>query len=203
MLLIGAGLPRTGTKSLKLAIEELTGASCYHMTEVTDDTAAVWVRILGGEYSLLDTILEGYAASVDWPASVAWRELAERHPAASVLLSHRGDAETWWRSANVTVWESLRRNLDEPSEDSEVWSELSKAMLASFASRWREPEMAMQAYDRHLQEVRATIAPERLFEYVPGDGWGPVCAALGVPEPDQPFPNLNSTADYRSRQEWT
>jgi len=46
--------------------------------------------------------------------------------------------------------------------------------------------------------VRATVPPERLVDYTAGDGWEPLCKALGVPVPDAPFPHVNSTADFRA-----
>jgi hypothetical protein len=60
----------------------------------------------------------------------------------------------------------------------------------------------MEAYVRHNDAVRAGVAPERLVEWRPDDGWEPICAALGLPVPDEPFPRLNTTAEFRARAGW-
>ena len=74
---VGAGLGRTGTHSLKLALEQLLGGPCYHMVEVLGrpDQAAVWSRAARGEEPDWTTFLAGYEATVDWPAASFWREL--------------------------------------------------------------------------------------------------------------------------------
>ena len=54
------------------------------------------------------------------------------------------------------------------------------------------------AYERHNDEVRAGVPPERLLEWCPGDGWEPICERLGLPVPDEPFPKTNSTEDFRA-----
>ncbi len=202
MLLIGAGLPRTGTMSLKIALEKLTGKPCHHMFEVVDERPSLWADALAGDLSKLDEALDGFACAVDFPASAFWRELAERYPQAPVLLSHRGDAASWWRSADATVWESMRQFFDDPPPDEPELYAMYHGLMTGFDPAWRDPAAARSAYERHLEDVRATIAGDRLFEYVPGDGWAPLCAALELPEPDMAFPDVNTTAQFRSHQGW-
>ena len=196
--LIGAGLPRTGTTSLKAAIERLTGGPCYHMESVLErpDHPAMWSRVLAGDLDVLDRILDGFTAGLDWPMSSLWREAAERYPDAAVLLSHRADADTWWRSADETVFAVWRSPRSIGSDD---WWEMSDQLLARFTSRWDDEAAAKAAYEQHLDDVRSTIAPERLVEYRPGDGWEPICRALHTPVPDETFPHLNSTDEFRAR----
>jgi hypothetical protein len=67
-----------------------------------------------------------------------------------------------------------------------------------FTSEWRDEEAAKAAYDRHNAEVRASVPPERLVEWHPGDGWEPLCRAVGVPVPDAPFPHVNTTEEFRA-----
>ncbi len=162
--IVGAGLGRTGTNSLKLALEQLLGEPCYHMYEVAAHPAdaARWHAAVRGERVDWDELLGGYAATVDWPASAFWGELLEANPGALVLLSTREDAGQWWESAS---------------------------------------DGAIAAYERHNALVRAEVPAERLIDWRPGDGWAPICSALGVPVPDEPFPHLNTTAQFRSRQE--
>lgn len=197
--LIGAGLPRTGTMALKQAAESLTGGRCYHMVEVSDgeDHLAKWIRVLDGETNLLDDILVGFDYAVDWPFSSLWKEAADRYPDAVVLLSHRGDAKTWWTSADKTVWHHMR-NLG--PDDPEDWRRLNERLQRRFGDPWDGAESAMAIYDAHVAEVRATISPSRLIEYQPGDGWGPLCRALNVAEPDRPFPHVNTTEEFVERR---
>ncbi len=198
--LIGAGLPRTGTTSVKAAVERLTGGRCYHMFEVFghgDEHVNLWLRVFDGELDLLDRIFDGYVAAVDWPSSLLWRELAERLPDVPVLLTHRGDADTWWASADRTVWHAMRVQ----AEDSDRLP-FNLAMRSRFHLDLDDPEGIKAAYDRHQAEVRATIEPERLFEHVPGDGWGPLCRALARPEPADDYPHRNTTADFRRNAGW-
>lgn len=103
---VGAGLPRTGTSSLKKMLEQLLDGRCYHMRELYEQRVAHgprWTAALKGESDQLDEVFAGWSAAVDWPASVFWRELAERHRDALVILSHRGSADAWWTSADATV----------------------------------------------------------------------------------------------------
>ncbi len=184
--------------SLKFAAESLTGGACYHMIEVfkQDNDAAKWSRVLEGEISLLDEVLESYDCAIDWPMSSMWAEAAERYPDAVVLLSHRSDAETWWKSADRTVWQVMRSIGPDDSQD---WRRLNELLCARFADPWDDPVSAMAAYEAHNETVRATISPERLVEYQPGDGWGPLCKALGVDEPDRPFPHVNTSEEFIER----
>ena len=113
---IGAGLPRTGTTSLKAALEQLLGGDCYHMFEFferVDEHGLLWWQALEGDLDALDVILDGWAAAIDWPASLFWRELSERHPDAVVVLSHRESVEAWWASVDRTVWASMRAVRDD------------------------------------------------------------------------------------------
>ena len=102
---VGAGVGRTGTHSLKLALEQLLGGACYHMVEVFDhlDHVPTWSAALKGERVDWEPVLGSYSAVVDWPGAGCWDAIAEAYPDAFVLLSTRADAETWWTSANATI----------------------------------------------------------------------------------------------------
>lgn len=197
--IIGAGLPRTGTNSLKLALEQLTGGRCHHMFEVMQDverSGALWFSALHGELDKLAPALEGFIACVDWPSALFWRELADANPDAPVLLSHRGDAATWWASADATVWATMRRNVEGTMEH--IFSQ-SLRMKAGLEDRWLDADAMLAHYDEHEAAVRAAIDPARLVYWQPGDGWGPLAAALNVPAPDEPFPRTNDRATFRER----
>ncbi len=100
--LIGAGLGRTGTHSLKLALEQLLGGTCHHMMEVFShpDEVPVWDAAMRGEPVDYPALLGDYCAIVDYPGAAVWRELADAFPDAPVLLSTRESAQVWWDSAS-------------------------------------------------------------------------------------------------------
>src|SRR5262249_3186972 len=137
--------------------------------------------------------LQGYVASVDWPASAFWRELADENPNAIVLLSMRSSAETWWGSVDSTIMRVMRGEANQMDPE---WTGMVTTLFGDFGLRDGDPEGGMAAYERHNEAVRAAILPGRLVEWHPGDGWEPICSALGLPVPAEPFPHLNT------REEW-
>jgi hypothetical protein len=199
---VGAGLGRTGTHSLKLALERLTGGRCYHMTEAfgrPGDTA-VWRAAVRGETAGLIPMLKGYTTAVDWPACAFWEPLAEANPDAVVLLSVRDSAEQWWRSCERTIFQSMSTPVPDGEPD---WADRRAMMMelldTTFTPHWPERAAAMAAYEEHNARVRARADPARLVEWRPSDGWQPVCAALRVMVPDEPFPKTNTTEEFRER----
>ena len=197
---VGAGLGRTGTRSLKDALERLLGGRCYHMMEVfpnRDRVIPLWAAAAVAETPDLDPILDGYAAAVDWPAAGFWKELAAANPEALVLLSERESAEAWWRSADRTIWDGVRREI--PGRD--FVAMFDQVAERTFTARYLEREPAMAAYDRHNSHVRATAPADRLLVWRPGDGWEPICERLGVPVPDEPFPHQNSAEEFLARRQ--
>lgn len=202
---VGAGLGRTGTTSLKAALEVLLGGRCYHMAEVAwrPDDPDLWRAAAEGRPVDWARCLDGYVATVDWPAAAFWRPLGAAHPEAVVLLSTRATPEEWWRSARRTIL----ANLDEPADewkarrpDRAPWRDMWDALMdATFTAAYLDPEQAMASYERHNRQVREEVDADRLLEWQPGDGWEPLCAALDLPVPDRPFPHLNTTDDWLAR----
>lgn len=198
---VGAGVGRTGTRSLATALEFLLDAPCYHMTEVFahPEHVPVWLAATRGEPVDWKALFSGYAAAVDWPAAAFWPELHETFPDALVLLSVR-DPEAWWRSADETIFPVVRR---EPPADPAFmveWHAMIRELLgARFTSVLGESNAAIAAFERHNALVRRTVPAERLLEWRPGDGWEPLCSALGLPVPDAPFPHVNTREEWRAR----
>lgn len=195
---IGAGLGRTGTMSLKLALEKLLGEPCYHMLEVfpRPEHVAVWHAAIRGERVDWDALFDGFGAAVDWPACAFWRPLSERYPDAPILLSVR-DAESWWTSADRTIFEGAFRRGD-IGED--PWRSMAlDLMRVTFTEDFLDEDAAKAAFDRWNDDVRRTAPPDRLVEWRGGDGWEPICAALGIPVPGEPFPHENTTEQFRQR----
>jgi hypothetical protein len=196
---VGAGLGRTGTHSLKSALELLLGGPCYHMVEVfgRPDDIPVWHDAVNGKMPDWNAFLSDYRATVDWPASAFWRELAAANPEAVVLLSSR-DTAGWWKSANDTIFQISSRPAPADSIPAAQMA-MAKAMFAErFTPNWQEETEAKRAYEQHNTDVRASIPADRLVDWHPGDGWEPICRALGVPVPSEPFPHQNTTDDFRA-----
>lgn len=194
--LVGAGLGRTGTMSLKLALERLLGGTCHHMMEVFGhpDEVPVWHAAMRGETVDYRQLLADYTAIVDYPGAAVWRELAAAFPDAPVLLSTRSSAEAWWESASNTIL--VRRPNDVADDRRRMVDEM---FLRSLGGDVSDREAMMAAYEAHNAAVRSEVPADRLVEYQPGDGWGPLCAALGLPEPDEPFPHTNTREEFRER----
>ncbi len=192
--IIGAGLGRTGTHSLQLALQELLGGPCYHMLEVMADPdvrVQQWMDAMDGNADW-DAIMEGYVACVDWPAAAFWHDLADTYPDAPVLLSTRSSTEAWFKSFDSTILQVMLR--DAPNGDSPMPIRL---MDERFTPDWRNPAACKAAYEQHNAEVRATIPADRLIDWQPGDGWEPICARLDLPIPRASFPHVNTTNDFR------
>lgn len=210
---VGAGLPRTGTLSLKTALERLLGHRCYHMAELFQhpEHASTWAEAFHGRFPDWDAFLAGYVATVDWPAARLWRELAAAYPDAVVLLSRRASAEQWWTSMDQTIFPRIRqarRSIDSEGAGHPP-AGFTREHLAGLQRMFRDigggveavvddQDAAMAYYEQHLAQVRDEVAGDRLVEWQTGEGWRPLCAALGMPEPDEPFPSVNSTQEFQT-----
>jgi hypothetical protein len=192
---VGAGLGRTGTHSLQLALQQLMDGPCYHMLEVMADPdvrVQQWMHAMDGNADW-EQIMDGYVASVDWPAAAFWRELADVYPDAPVLLSTRANTDEWFKSFSSTILQVMLR--DAPNGDSPMPLRM---LDERFTPDWRNPDACKAAYEKHNAEVRTTIPSDRLIEWQPGDGWAPICAGLNVEEPGDSFPHVNTTDDFRA-----
>jgi hypothetical protein len=199
LLAIGAGFPRTGTTSLQCALDRILGAPAYTMETVFRRLQDVvsWQAALDGSPRAWVDVLVGYAAACDWPSSAFWEELADDHPRAIVVLSYR-DPGAWWQSMDRTVLAVARRA---PPPGLESWHSLLVGLLARcLGSRWDDEASAVRAFLRHNDHVRRSVPPERLVDWRPEQGWGPLCTALGSAVPDEAFPHLNTTTDFLNRR---
>lgn len=194
---VGAGLPRTGTESLAVALRTLLGEPCYHLREIPGHpyhAGPHWARALATGTADWDAVFAGYAATVTWPAALFWRELAAYYPDALVLLSVRDSTETWLDSMEATVLPVARAVA--PADW--IGGRDLALMLERFAGTadWDDREVLRAAHDRWVAGVRADAEPGRLVEWQPSDGWAPLAAALGVPVPDEEFPWTNRREDW-------
>ena len=199
---VGAGFGRTGTLSLKNALEKLGFGPCYHMMEVfpRPDHIAMWHRLAFAKSMDWDLVFRDFRATVDWPAARWWREIAAHFPDAKVLLSVR-DPEAWYQSMSDTIYQPMKWPLrtDVPEAVRLQNEMVRKAILAeTFDNRFEDKAHAMEVFKRHNQEVRDTIDPARLLVFDVRQGWAPLCSFLEVAVPNEPFPRLNDTASTQA-----
>jgi len=192
LAVIGAGFGRTGTDSMKSALELLGFGPCHHMKEVlpSDEQTRIWRAIAAGGTPDWDDALAGFNACVDWPSAFYWRQISAHSPEAKILLTLR-DSESWYRSMENTILAMLKRSTDPES--------LGLALIANqvFDGNIEDRDAVIAAYERNTAEVQAAFGPERLLTYSLGDGWEPLCEFLGGPVPDQDYPRTNSTAQFQ------
>ncbi|HWX45505.1 MAG TPA: sulfotransferase [Solirubrobacteraceae bacterium] len=212
MKLIGAGLPRTGTLTQKLALEQLGLGPCYHWVNVLADLdqVALWNRALDGERPWAE-VFAGFESTVDWPGGYFYKELMEAYPEAKVLLSVR-KPESWEPSFRETIvgmchGESLMRLLASArGEIDPKWRrylDLVERMFwgpeGTFKDGWAEPAQLIEQFERHNEEVKRTVPPKRLLVWQVTEGWEPLCEFLGVEVPAEPLPHENDRETFLER----
>jgi hypothetical protein len=202
LAVLGAGFGRTGTASLKAALERLGFAPCYHMFEVMaqPEHSRFWQRAADGEAVDWDELLGPYRAAVDWPACSFYRELAAHYPDAKVILTLR-DPAAWFESAWKTIFPRITRRIAPEDEPALMRARMQRRVVIerTFGGDIESREHALAVFGRHLEEVRRTVPPERLLEYEVTQGWQPLCAFLGRSVPEQPFPQANAAEEFRAR----
>jgi len=200
---IGTGFGRTGTLSLKLALEQLGFGRCYHMMEVSQNPghAALWSVAHDGVEIDWDALYAGYRATVDWPSTQFWRRLADHYPNAKVIHTERPSA-AWYKSASSTIFQTMTRGAppDLPPAFHEQLEMARKVILHGvFDGRLDDEAHAIAIYEAHNARVRREIPRERMLVFEPGEGWEPLCKFLGVATPATPYPKLNTTEDFLAR----
>jgi hypothetical protein len=203
---IGAGFARTGTLSLKMALEHLGFGPCHHLSDHFDDAVMLdrWTAALNRENTEFDQLLAGYQAVVDFPGCLLWRELLGTYPEAKVVLTVRNPT-LWYESARRTVLnpEFVRQawlaNQGTDEELGEARGRLSMALAYRGFPHGLGMDETIRIFEAHNRAVQNEVPPQSLLHFEVTQGWAPLCAFLGVDEPDCPFPCLNDTSTYRKR----
>ena len=202
--IIGPGFGRTGTHSMKIALEHLGFGRAHHMFEVRDNPRLLpdWEAIADGEARDWEKVFAGYRAQVDWPGARFWRELATRYPDAKVILTVR-DPEDWHRSVEQTILRFMAGRGQYDDAHTNGVAEMAHKLVIEgvFDGRLDDRDHAIRIFNAHIAEVKATIPPERLLVMDVAEGWEPLCRFLGVPVPSVSFPRLNSTRTFL-QDEW-
>jgi hypothetical protein len=193
---VGTGLGRTGTKSMQTALNTLGVGPCHHMVEVFahPESMQLWVDAAEGRPDW-DAIFAGYQSMVDYPGAAHWRAIAAHYPDAKVLHTTR-DPDQWFDSTQATIF----ADRGDPAAMNPLQRAFFESFMGAFGDKIHDRAFMTDYFRRHTEEVKATIAPERLLIYEAGQGWGPLCAFLGVPEPDTPYPTENDRATFVARR---
>ena len=206
--IIGAGYGRTGTTSLKIALEELGFGPCYHMIEVLTHPTypPLWNRLPSND-PRWDTIFKNYKSTVDFPASIFYKQLMEKYPDAKVILSVRSDADSWYDSAHETIYEltnsrtigfkifshllfflSIRTAFE--MVEKLIWK-------GTFEGKFGDKNFAKKKYQEHIDDVIRNVPKEKLLIFNVKEGWEPLCKFLNVPVPVSNFPHVNDKAEFK------
>ena len=202
MKIIGAGFGRTGTLSIKYALEELGFDPCYHMRTVIDEgRAEPWLAILAGKQPKWDEILGGFQAGVDFPVCLYYKELMAEYPDAKVLLSVR-DSARWYESVTESIY--LLDALPNWMESLPRFGPLLKLARGAiwnglFRGRFEDRPFAIALFEEHNTEVRRVVPADKLLVFNVQDGWEPLCNFLDVPIADSPFPHVNDRSEMQHR----
>ncbi|MDL4821006.1 sulfotransferase family protein [Actinomadura opuntiae] len=195
---IGAGFGRTGTLSLRTALERLGYGPCHHMTALFEDPAqlVLWREVADTGAADWDRVYDGYRATVDWPGAAYWRQLVLHYPDAKVILTVR-DPERWYESAHDTIYQSHMASLDGAPPELAGMRDIADAIVWHGVLGGRfDKDHAIGVFNEHNAAVRREVPAGRLLEFEAAQGWEPLCAFLGVPVPDEPFPRSNDRAAF-------
>jgi len=195
---IGAGLGRTGTLSLKLALEHVGLGPCYHMSEMIAQLRShlpLWIESAKGNPQW-DTIFAGYQSTTDYPGCMFWRDLVAKYPDAKVILSTR-EAERWFESGAATVFSAPHRAR---FEGNPMMAEFFKlTVFDDLENRLGNREKMVEYFNTWNQAVIDEVPAEKLLVHRSADGWEPLCDFLGVPVPAEPYPRVNSREEMTER----
>jgi len=194
---IGAGVGRTGTFSLKLALEQLGCGPCHHMEEVLKNQSRqvpLWTAAVQGQPNWQSTF-EGYVSAVDWPTAAFWSELAAYYSEAKVILTTRSP-ERWYESYSGTI-HKLMSTADEAPATMKPWFEMAKGVTGKSGIGGHSSRSDMiKAFENHVDRVKESIPSDRLLVFEVKDGWGPLCEFLGKPVPAGAFPRSNDKEEF-------
>src|SRR5262245_52210399 len=192
---IGAGLGRTATFSLKFALEHLGFGPCYHMSEVfaaARRNVPLWLGVIRGKPDW-DAVFSGFQSTTDYPACTYWRELAAFYPRAKVILTVR-DADSWFDSVSETIFSPKMQG---SLVGSPVGDMMQGVIFDAFGGRVSDRAFMTDWFVERNQAVVDSLPRDRLTVFSPKEGWKPLCAFLRVPVPSAPFPRVNSRDELK------
>lgn len=201
MNLIGVGLGRTGTNSLKLALNRLGLGPCHHMDEVIrkmPEQVPLWFAAVDGRPDW-SAIYSDYRSAVDWPTAGFFRELADAFPSARFVLTHR-NPERWADSFRNTIYRRLAERHERPPEVRDCLEMANAVIEKTGIPVELDRRRLIEAFVAHSEAVRAVIPADQLLEFEVREGWEPLCDFLELPVPDDAFPHTNSREEFWARR---
>ncbi|MCA9840371.1 MAG: hypothetical protein KC422_25905 [Trueperaceae bacterium] len=208
---IGAGFGRTGTATLKLALEHLGFNKCYHSESLGDhpEHASMWIALLQGKQPDWTYLFKGYQAATGLPTVFFYRELMKAYPEAKIILTLR-DPERWYESASQTILNlpsrpqfALMRLISLFNNDLKkvlpILTVARKVGIETFFNNDLSKDHVIATFKQHNEEVRQTVPAEHLLEYEVRQGWQPLCEFLKLPVPNEPFPKTNTLEQFQRR----
>ena len=208
MKIIGAGLGRTGTSSLKVALEMLGFAPCYHMDVLGKhpDHVDFWLDATAGQPVDWRSFFAAYAATLDWPACDYYQALMAVYPDAKVILTVR-DGDKWYDSIYETIY-SYNKHF--PSWAKAVAPQAARLVelrqrqvwQAKFNERFEDRQYAIDVFNAHNEAIKRVVPAQRLLVYEVQQGWEPLCAFLQLPIPTEPFPHVNDRMQFQRFGKW-
>ena len=197
MKVIGTGVGRTGTMSLRVALQQLGFGPCYHMEVVTQDMplrVPHWNAALEGNPDWAATF-DGFPSAVDWPVATFYKEMYEAFPDAKFVLTHRSP-ESWVESFGETIYTSLA-GAEHAPDAVQDWLAMATGVISRAGfPLGMSPEELAEAFNAHNEAVKSAIPAESLLVFQVKEGWGPLCEFLGVPVPEGDFPRTNNREEF-------
>ncbi len=199
LAVFGAGFGRTGTTSIKLALEQLGFGPCHHMSDVfrSESELPVWRHAANGRKIDWHTVFAGWRSAMDWPSTHYWRELAAAFPESKVLLTLRPE-DRWVESFSRTIRRLIERRAHVARPYWREVLDMAQTMIAeqTFDDAMHDRQVLRQKYRQRAEHVRNEIPSNRLLVYDVADGWEPLCRFLGVEQPDTEFPRTNNVQEF-------
>lgn len=213
--IIGTGLGRTGTYSLKLALEHLGFGNCYHMTELFQKPEGVkfFRQAEKGFEVNWDDLFGNYVSAVDYPVARYFRQITDYYKDAKVIHTYR-DPHKWYESASRTIFMANRlpfKRLIKFAVHFPVKKEVRKRfpvlmynrnlMKLEFGKDLTDRKYIIQKFERHTENVVKHFSSERLLLFNAAEGWEPLCRFLGVKIPSENFPYSNTFSEFMDKVE--
>jgi len=212
---IGTGLSRTGTTTLRKVLEELGFSPCYNSTELFIRPRGIefWEGLEQGEEVDFENFFSNYNGIIGFPGYIFHQQLKAEYPDARVILSYR-EPEEWYEDISKTVFESVSSHVNKAYAE-EVRSfdpyladcierihALQLRILEEnyFEGRFADKDYAVQRYVEWNEGIKDIYSEDELLVYQVTEGWEPVCKFLGVPVPEgKEFPHLNHPKTFHNR----
>lgn len=208
--IIGSGMGRTGTHSLKEALEHLGFGKCYHMIELLQNPKGLscFIDAENGKNPDWESLFTGYLSAIDYPVARYYKQLMKFYPDAKIIHTIR-DSESWYQSCVETIfWASkpdagrifkmmlrmpfskgLRQRLP-------VLKYNGMLVEKEFGNDLKDKATVIRKYNERNKEVLATVPKEKLLVFKAQEGWEPLCKFLDVPVPATPYPKSNTKTEF-------